>query len=84
MNQVGRGRAYYLATIPDATGCAGVAAYVFDAAGIEPVAVGLPSTVEVVRRGDVVTLINHDTSPVTLPDGATLEPFGYVMLRDAV
>ncbi|MET4583280.1 beta-galactosidase [Conyzicola nivalis] len=84
VNQVGRGRAYYLATIPDATGCAGVAAYVFDAAGIEPVAVGLPPTVEAVRRGDVVTLINHDTSPVTLPDGATLEPFGYVMLRDAV
>jgi beta-galactosidase len=83
VNQVGRGRAYYLATIPDATGCAGVAAYVFDAAGVEPVAVGLPPTVEAVRRGDVVTLINHDTSPVTLPDGATLEPFGYVMLRDA-
>jgi len=84
VNHVGRGRAYYLATIPDATGCAGVAAYVFDAAGIEPVAVGLPPTVEAVRRGDVVTLINHDTSPVNLPDGATLEPFGYVMLRDAV
>jgi beta-galactosidase len=84
VNEVGRGRAYYLATIPDATGCAGVAAYVFDAAGIEPVALGLPPTVEAVRRGDVVTLINHDTSPVTLPDGATLEPFGYVMLRDAV
>ena len=84
VNRVGAGRAYYLATIADATGCEGIAAYVFDAAGVEPVALGLPPTVEAIRRGDVVTLINHNTEAVTLPDGATLDPFGYVMLRDAV
>jgi beta-galactosidase len=82
VNPVGAGRAYYLATIPDDEGCAAVAAAIFAAADIQPVAFGLPDTVEAIRRGDVVTLINHGTHTVTLPDGATLEPFGYVMLRD--
>jgi len=84
VNPVGAGRAYYLATIPDEAGCAAVAAAIFAAADIHPVALGLPDTVEAIRRGDVVTLINHGTETVTLPDGATLEPFGYVMLQDQV
>jgi beta-galactosidase len=82
VNPVGAGRAYYLATIPDDAGCETVTAAVFAAADIHPVALGLPDTVEAIRRGGAVTLINHGDARVTLPDGATLEPFGYVMLRD--
>jgi beta-galactosidase len=84
VHPVGAGRAYYLATIPDDAGCEAVSAAIFAAADIQPVAFGLPDTVEAARRGDVVTLINHAAQPVTLPDGATLEPFGYVMLKDEV
>ncbi|TFV96887.1 beta-galactosidase [Leifsonia flava] len=87
------GRAYYLATVTDATGAATVLGEVFAGAGVEPLLSGLPETVEVARRGDVLTLINHGSqtaraavSGVDLLTGAsvdqvTLEPFGYVLLR---
>jgi beta-galactosidase len=83
VNTVGEGRAYYLATIPDAPGCVAVTAHLFEAAGVQPVVAGLPREVEAVRRGDAVTLINHGPAAVETP-GGTLESFGYVIVRDAV
>jgi beta-galactosidase len=93
---VGAGRAYYLATIPDAAGTGTALAHVLRAAGVEPVVAGLPELVEVARRGDVVTLINHgaDTVDVTVPgatslltgeaaETTTLAPFEWVVLRSA-
>jgi beta-galactosidase len=78
VNTVGAGRAYYLATIPDAAGTESIAAYVLEAAGVEPVVAGLPAMVEAVRRGEVVTLINHGPDPVEV-GGVTLGPFEYSM-----
>jgi beta-galactosidase len=80
VNEVGSGRAYYLATIPDADGCAAVATYVFAVAGVEPVVAGLPPMVEAARRGDVVTLINYGATAVEA-GGVTLQPFEYSMTR---
>jgi beta-galactosidase len=66
VNSVGSGRAWYLATIPDAVGTGSLLAYLFTEAGIDPVLAGLPTSVEVARRGDVVTVINHDSAPVSV------------------
>jgi beta-galactosidase len=81
VNDVGAGRAYYLATIPDAAGCASIAALVFAAAGVEPVVAGLPPMVEAARRGRAVTLINHGPAAVEAA-GVTLQPFEYSMTWD--
>ncbi|SDR86416.1 beta-galactosidase [Microterricola viridarii] len=74
VNSHGRGAAYYLATVPDAAGAAAIAACLFTEAGVEPVLAGLPETVEAVRRGAVLTLINHDSRPATVvvPAGAVV------------
>jgi beta-galactosidase len=82
VNEIGAGRGYYLATIPDAAGSETIAAYVLEAAGVEPVVAGLPPMVEAVRRGDTVTLINHGSSPVEV-GGTTLGPFDYSMTHGA-
>jgi beta-galactosidase len=65
-NDVGAGRAYYLATIPDAAGAGTITAHLLAEAGVEPVLPGLPGSVEVARRGDVVTVINHGDTAVDL------------------
>ncbi len=66
-----------------------------EAAGVEPALAGLPATVEVAERGDVLTVINHGgteerlrmSHPVDeLATGSpveelTLAPFGYALLR---
>jgi len=95
VNTLGAGRAYYLATIPDAAGKQTVTGVVFEAAGVAPVLRGLPELVEVARRGHVVTVINHGPTTVELDltgtefgtgasiAGPTLEPFGYLMLDTA-
>ncbi|RNE56782.1 beta-galactosidase [Cryobacterium tepidiphilum] len=94
VNEVGDGRAYYLATIPDAAGAATITGHVLAEAGVAPVVPGLPEQVEVAQRGDVITLINHGASVVTLDIDATdavtgasvsrptLAPFDYLLLRD--
>ena len=74
MNSYGSGSAYYLATIPDAAGSALIVSHLLAEAGVEPVLAGLPETVEAIRRGDVLTLINHGTDAVavSLPAGEIL------------
>ena len=74
------GRAYYLATLADAAGKSALARHLVERAGIAPVVAGLPARVEACARGGVVTLINHNTFPVTV-DGDTLEPYGYLIRR---
>jgi beta-galactosidase len=91
----GPGRAYYLATIPDEEGSALVVSLVVEAAGVEPVLRGTPERVEAIRRGRLLTVLNHGSEPVTieLPAGTTrlasgealadvsLDPFGYALLE---
>ena len=78
VNSYGSGSAYYLATIPDAAGSALIVSHILAEAGVEPVLPGLPETVEAIRRGDVLTLINHGTDAVTvsLPAGELLASQG--------
>lgn len=89
----GDGRAYYLATVPDDGGARQVLQQVFAGAGVEPVLPDLPPTVEAIRRGSLLTVINHGTDAAEVGlrgedvlgggalDGVTLQPFGYVVVR---
>jgi beta-galactosidase len=51
-------------------------------AGAEPVLPGLPPEVEAVRRGDLLFLFNHGTTPATVGD--VLVPAGGVRIRSVV
>jgi len=91
----GRGIGYYLATVPDAAAAGTITTWLAEAAGVRPVLADLPPRVEVARRGEVLTVINHDDVPVTvgvrgrdLLTGATvtnptLEPYAVVLLHEA-
>jgi beta-galactosidase len=93
VNAAGAGLAYYLATVPDAAGTAEIVRYLLESAGVDPVLTGLPSAVEAIRRGDILTVINHGDTAVelTLPGTSlsdaqpagpvTLAPFEYRLLR---
>ncbi|MBM2620244.1 beta-galactosidase [Actinoplanes sp. LDG1-06] len=72
----GSGRAYHLATVADEPGVAALTAYVIDALGLPPVVANLPAHVEACARGPVVTLINHNPTPIEV-GGEILEPYGY-------
>ncbi|KNC16356.1 hypothetical protein AC792_15285 [Arthrobacter sp. RIT-PI-e] len=88
----GAGTAYYVATVPDADGARQLLEHVFDAAGVAPVLPDLPPMVEAVRRGSLVTVINHgaeraeievqgrDASTGEAVRGVALEPFGYALV----
>ena len=96
----GAGRAWYLATIPDDEGMLAVTRAALARAGIRselPASAAGPDLdldfVEVARRGDVLTVINHgDAVTVPLPDGSTdldgspltaleLDPFAWALVR---
>lgn len=90
----GAGFGYYLATIPNDEGMTALLGWLAAEAGVEPELAGLPERVEVARRGDLVTVINHGHEPVTvtvpgtdLLSGSTdalreLDAFGWVLVRD--
>ncbi|RZT60717.1 beta-galactosidase [Microcella alkaliphila] len=82
--QHGAGVARYLATVPDEAGVRAVVDHVLAEAGVHPVVAGLPDYVEVMRRGDLVTVINQSSIGVAveLPgrDFLTDEPVGAVEL----
>ena len=96
VNAVDEGRAYYLATVPDVDGADFVVRHVLAEAGIEPLVTGLPDTVEVAHRGDILTVINHGDGPVSveLPGtdlltgkaggAVTLAPFEYRLIRQPI
>ena len=101
VRRAGAGSARYLATIPDAAGALLLVDHMLAAAGLaEPtdpelraLLDGLPPTVEVAQRGDVLTIINHGGEPVDVAvpgvdlvtgDGVgrrRLAPFDVVMAR---
>jgi len=58
-NDHGAGVARYLATLPDVVGVQKVVDHALADAGVRPVLAGLPDYVEVMRRGRLVTLVNH-------------------------
>nr|WP_245325284.1 beta-galactosidase [Microbacterium amylolyticum] len=74
------GSAWYLATHPTPESFDAVVGALLDAAGIHGEIAEVPAGVEVARRGDLLTIINHGETPaqVTAP-GTVLdsgEPFG--------
>ncbi|GAA2237834.1 beta-galactosidase [Herbiconiux moechotypicola] len=87
------GEALYLATVPDDDGMLAVTRWVAERSGVEPVLHTPSEWVEVARRGDVLTLINHGPETVVVPvegtdlltgdpvAGVTLERFGWALLR---
>jgi beta-galactosidase len=88
----GGGSAYYLATVPDDDGARQVLQHLFGAARVEPVLPGLPPTVEAIRRGRLLTVINHGDEAVDVEvrgvdaidghavTGVALQPFGYALV----
>ncbi|MFC7761865.1 beta-galactosidase trimerization domain-containing protein [Catellatospora bangladeshensis] len=66
-HELGNGTAWYVATSVDEL--RPVLARALDAAGVDRPR-GLPETVEAVRRGAFLFLINHGDEPVTVPDVA--------------
>ncbi|WDF32567.1 beta-galactosidase [Arthrobacter agilis] len=88
----GAGRAYYLATVPDQAGAEQLLRQVLAGAGVDPVLPGLPPMVEAIRRGRLLTVINHgaDEARVVVRgrdalgggevDGVTLQPFDYALV----
>ncbi|KQM82687.1 beta-galactosidase [Agromyces sp. Leaf222] len=91
----GAGTARYLATVPDERGTQAVVDHVLADAAVAPVLPGLPEHVEVARRGDVVTVINHGGAPTRVPlagtdlitgaavDGLELAAWEWAIVRDA-
>ena len=70
-HRLGAGEAWYVATQPDPDGIDAVVAAVVEASGVRPVVDGLPADVEAARRGDLVTLINHGETAVTVDVAGT-------------
>jgi beta-galactosidase len=60
----GSGEGWYVATQPDAVGIDAIVGAVVAASGVRPVIADLPRGVEVARRGDLVTVINHGDDAV--------------------
>ena len=61
----GEGTAWYVATTPDPATLAGVLLEASTVAGVQPAA-QVPAGVEVVRRGDLLFVINHTDQDVTV------------------
>ena len=73
-NRHAAGEAWYVATVPDAAGIDAVAGELIAASGVAPVLAGLSDGVEVARRGDLVTVINHGHEPADITlDGVDWE-----------
>ena len=70
----GRGSGWYVATLPEPDAMRGLVERILDDAGVEvPPAAATGSNVEVVRRGDVVFVINHGADDAeVLVDGTDL------------
>lgn len=81
--EAGGGQGWYLATIPDRVSTDVLVDALLAAAAVEPELPGLPSGVEVARRGDLLTVINHG-DPVTVtidaPDYDSGQALGAVEL----
>ncbi len=80
----GTGEAWYVATQPVAEALDAVVAAVVEASGVQPVVAGLPTGVEVARRGDLVTLINHGDDRVEIEIEGTDAETGAAVERIAL
>jgi beta-galactosidase len=91
-----RDRAWYFSTLPEPEALRGLLTRIAAGAGVRPVLEGLPPGVEAVRRGEVLFLLNHGRTPVTVPlpgrhhdllsgagvtDTVTLGRYGAAVLR---
>jgi beta-galactosidase len=75
------GRVFYASAPLPPAGARALLARAAATAGVEPVLAGLPAGVEAVRRGGVLTVVNHTDDPVEVPvHGAPIR----VGPRDAV
>ena len=73
-HRFGAGEAWYAATQPSGDAIGAIVDAVVAASGVRPVVADLPAGVEVARRGDLVTLINHGDAPVEVAvDGTDAE-----------
>ncbi|MFH9733531.1 beta-galactosidase [Streptomyces sp. NPDC017260] len=63
---LGKGRAWYLSTLPEPQALRDLLARVAADAGARPVLDGLPADVEAVRRGDLLFLLHHGRDEVTV------------------
>jgi beta-galactosidase len=94
-HRTGEGTATYLATVPDDAGMRSLLGWALEEAGVEPELHGLPPQVEVARRGDCLTIINHGAEPATVRaphltdvltggvlDDEVLEPFAFRIARE--
>ncbi|MDT0402284.1 beta-galactosidase [Streptomyces edwardsiae] len=61
-----KGRAWYVSTLPGPEDLRALLTRVATGAGVRPVLDGLPDTVEAVRRGGLLFLLNHSREPVTV------------------
>ena len=64
---VRNGRAWYVSTLPEPGALRALLARVASDAGSRPVLDGLPEGVEAVRRGELLFLLNHGATSVTVP-----------------
>ncbi|MGA7147243.1 MAG: beta-galactosidase [Microbacterium sp.] len=80
----GAGEAWYVATQPADEALDAVVSAVVEASGVQPVVAGLPAGVEVARRGDLVTLINHGDNRVEIAIDGTDAETGAVVERIAL
>ncbi|UYO97578.1 beta-galactosidase [Microbacterium sp. M28] len=83
-NRFGAGEAWYLATQPDAEGLAAVVDALVAASGVRPVVPDVPAGVEVARRGELVTIINHGDDPVEVAVRGTDAETGAAVERVAL
>lgn len=93
--EVGKGKGYYVATIPDVHGMRAVTGRIFSDVGVTPVIAGLPERVEAVERDGHLFLINHAEEAWAMTglsgrqvvlgseDGALVAPFGWRVLNAA-
>jgi beta-galactosidase len=79
-HEFGAGTAYYLATLADPAGRTALIAHLAERLGLRPVVADLPPRVEACARGDLLTVINHNSEPVKV-GGEVIEPYGYRVTR---
>jgi beta-galactosidase len=92
-NRAGSGLATYVAAIPDDDGMAGLLSWALAEARVKPEIADLSPWIEIARRGDVLTLINHGTEEQTIDvqgrdvftgkavDGVVLDQFEWRMIE---
>ncbi|MBV7698062.1 beta-galactosidase [Streptomyces sp. TRM70350] len=78
-------RAWYVSTLPEPDALRELLTRIAADAQVRPVLDGLPTTVEAVRRGDLLFVLNHGREPVTVPvPGTHHDLLGDTTVQDEV